>query len=89
MEEGKKEVEVTCHKEEAPSRIASDARDRRKYIDKLQSCIDPFSPGDDPDDIVDIVTGKITTNNENVNKSVDVGLSQMQSFEKTLTCGIS
>ena len=36
MEEGKTEVEVTRHKEEAPSRIASDTRDRRKLIYKLQ-----------------------------------------------------
>ena len=48
----------------------------------------PFSPGDDPDDIVNIVTGKLATNNVNVDKSVDVELSQMQSFEKTLACGI-
>ena len=65
MEEGKKEVEVTHHKEEAPSRIAFEARNRRKNIDKFQSCIDPFSPGDAPDEIV---TGKVATDNVNVNK---------------------
>ena len=88
MEEGKAEVEVTRHKEEGPSRIASDARARRKHIDKPQSCIDPFSSGDNPDEIVKIVTGRVATNNVNVDKSVDVGLSQMQSFEKKLSCGI-
>ena len=76
MEEGKAEVEVTRHKEEGLSRIASDARVRRKNIDKPQSCIDPFSPGDDPDEIVNIVPGRVATNNVNVDKSVDVGLSQ-------------
>ena len=35
LEEEKTEVEGTRHKEEAPSRIASDARNRRKNIEKL------------------------------------------------------
>ena len=87
MEKGKIEVAVTRHKEEAPSRIASDALDRRKIIDKLQLCMDPISRGDDPDDIVNIVTRRLTTNNVNVDKSVDVWLSQMPSFEKSWPAG--
>ena len=64
MKGGSTEVGGTRNKEEAPS----DARDRRKIIDKLRSCIDPFSPGDDTDGIVNIVTGEVATNNMNVDK---------------------
>ena len=68
MEEGETELEMTSHKEDAPSWIASDAQDRRAFIDKLQSCINPLSPGDDPDAIVNLVTGKVATHNVNVDK---------------------
>ena len=41
-----------------------------------------FDPGDDPGDIVNLVTGKVATHNVNVDKQVDVGLSQTHSFKK-------
>ena len=37
-------------------------------IDKLQSYIDPFSPGDDPDNTVNIDTSRLATNNVNMDK---------------------
>ena len=33
-----------------------------RNIDRLKSCIDHVSPGDDPDNIVNIVTGKVARN---------------------------
>ena len=42
------EREVMSHKEEKPSRITSDAKDRDKIREKLLTCIDPLDPTGHP-----------------------------------------
>ena len=51
--------EVSSHKEENPARIRSDQKDRNSIRNKLEISIDPLDPTDHPDEIVNIVTGRI------------------------------
>ena len=48
MTDGQKEITVTEHKEESPSRIQSDELDRAKLRAHLVMCIDPLSPETHP-----------------------------------------
>ena len=57
MNDGCTESEVLTHKEEKPSRIHSDTQDRQNILDKLKTCIDPLDPADNPNGLVNIVTG--------------------------------
>ena len=56
---------ITSHKENL-SKIASDAVDRGKTTDKLESCIDPMSIGK----LLDIVTGWTPSFSVNVDESL-------------------
>ena len=73
--------EATTHKEEMPSRMASDAKDRGSIQQKLEICIDPLNSDNHPDGIVNIVTGRIAPDAVNVDNSVAMGKEQMKQFE--------
>lgn len=48
-------------------------------------CLDPLDPTDHVEGIVNIVTGLIASDSENVDKAVDIGKSQMTIFESSLS----
>lgn len=83
------EKEVTSHKEEKPSRITSDAKDRDKIRDKLLSCIDPLDPTDHPASLINVVTGRIAPETVNAHDAVDIGNGQLVSFEKSWPSGFN
>ncbi len=69
------------HKEEAKARISSDEKDRKGIQDKLVNCINPLAPEDHPDNIVNIVTGKIAPATVNIDEAVNIGTEMMREFE--------
>jgi hypothetical protein len=48
---------------------------------KLKMSIDPLDPTDHPDEILNIVSGRIAPSSVNVDKSVEIGKAQMVLFE--------
>ena len=81
MCDGDRKSVQNSHKEEAAARIASDAKDRQGLKEKLATCIDPLSPQDHPDNIVNIVTGKIAPPEVNIDQAVEIGTQMMKEFE--------
>ena len=74
---------MTSHKEEKPSRIISDAKDRDKIQEKLLTCIDPLDPTGHPAGLINVVTGRIAPETVNAHDAVDIGNGQLASFEKS------
>ena len=72
-------VEVSSHKEENPSRVKSDGKERQNIRNKLEVSTDPLDPTDHPDNIVNIhvVTGRIAPSSVNVDKSVEICTAQI------------
>jgi len=80
---------VTSHKEEKPSRIISDAKDRDKIREKLLTCIDPLDPTGHPAGLINVVTGRIAPETVNAHDAVDTGNGQLASFEKSWPGGFN
>ena len=74
-------VEVDHHKEECPSIIKADKDDRNAIRNKLDKYVDPtdVSRGQNR---INIVTGKISNTNVNVEDAVQIGKAQLQEFEE-------
>ena len=70
--------------EERPAGIKSDVQDRRNILHKLQSCIDPMDPTNHPDELVNIVTGRVAPGTVNGGLSVQIGTAQLREFEESL-----
>ena len=71
------------HKEETDARIQSDATDRKNLSDKFELSIDPLSKSQ-PSGLVNIVTGQVINHSAiNVDNAVELGKTQMQSFEQS------
>ena len=83
MSEGHTVAYVTTHKEEKPFRIRLDEEDREKIREKLQSCIDPLDLADRPDRVINIVTGRIGPEKVNAPNAVEIGGTQMSSYEES------
>ena len=66
------------NEEERPARIKSDAQDTRNILHKLQSCIDPMDPTNHPDELVNIVTGRVSPGTVNAGLSVQIGTAQQK-----------
>lgn len=80
-------VEVSSHKEENPSRVKSDRKDRQNIRNKFEVSMDPLDPTDHPQNIVNIVSGRIAPSSVNVEKSVEIGKAQMVLFEDNWPSG--
>ena len=80
-------VEVSSHKEENPARVKSDGKDRQNIRAKLEMSTDPLDPNDHPDEIMNIVSGRIAPSSVNVDKSVEIGKAQMVLFEENWPSG--
>ena len=75
-------VQNSAHKEEMPFRIRNNREDRLKIKIKLSSCIDPWCPEDQGDDLVNIVNGKIACKKVNVDRALEIGTEQCEKFLK-------
>ena len=77
------QITITTHKEEGSSRIRTDTTDREKIRNKLVTCIDPLHPASHPqDNLINIVTGRISPGLVNVDNSVQLGEQLMKSYEQ-------
>ena len=84
----KDNVEITTHKEESKSRIQADTVDRQKLRTFMNTCIDPLDPSShDPLVLCNIYTGEDGGEKCNVNKSIEIGNSQMKSYGDALPGG--
>lgn len=81
LKEGQKSSVATSHKEEGKSRIKSDATDREKLRTTLSTFIHPLHPSSHPVGLVNIANGLISSNNVNVDSSLEIGKQQMKDFE--------
>ncbi len=81
MKDGQINKTMTTHKEEAKSRILSDAMDRAKLKMTLASFIDPLDPTSHPVGLVNIANGLVSPNDINVDNSLEIGQKQMKEFE--------
>ena len=81
MKDGRQSKVTATHKEESMSRIKSDAVDREKLRVTLCSFIDPLDPSSHPEGVVNIANGLVSTNNVNVDKTLELGQQQMDEFE--------
>ena len=70
------------HKEELPGRIKADSADRAKIKTNLESCINPLSTEEHPQDgIVNIENGRVYSSaTTNVDNAVATGSKQLQDF---------
>ena len=82
--------EVDHHKEESTSRIKADSDDRNairdNIRDKLETCVDPLDVSQGQN-LINIVTGKISNKNVNVEDAVQIGEAQLQEFESACPTG--
>ena len=83
MSEDHRVAYVTTHKEEKPSCIRSKEEDRERIREKPQSCIDPLDPADHPDRVTNIVTDRIGPEKMNAPNAVEIGRTQMRSYEES------
>ena len=80
MAEEDKPRDVLRHKEEGSSRMQADNTDREKIKNKLLNCINPFAPESHPTGLVNIVTGRVSSDPVNVDSSVQLGQGLMQRY---------
>ena len=89
MDRGYTEKEVMIHKEERLAQIKSDVQDGRNILHKVLSCIDPMDPTNHPDELVNIVTGRVAPGTVNAGLSVQIGTAQLGEFEESLPDGFN
>jgi hypothetical protein len=77
----------TTHKKESKARITADKVDREGLRRKLEVSINPMDPDSHPENIVNVVNGRIAPASVNVDKAIDIGTTQMNEFERKLTGG--
>ena len=74
----------TYHREEMPSRIKADTKDRETLREKLELIIDPPDSEQHQEGLVNAVTGKVVCHSSvNVNNAIMVGKKQMETFEQS------
>ena len=72
------------HKEEGNGQIKSDGMDRENINIMLDKCINPFTVENHPEEIVNIVSGSLSSSTVNVDKALDIGNRQRHLFESRL-----
>ena len=75
--------EVTRHKE-GHDWIKSDNSDRENIRKMVEKSINPFLVDGHPKEIVNIVSGRLSSPSVNVDEAVDIGTRQQESFESSL-----
>ena len=66
LNDNSEKKDVTTRKEESPSRIKSNSVDRQKMRNFLTYCLHPFYIAANPDNIVNIYSGGLSTEGINV-----------------------
>ena len=80
-------VQMT-HKEEAPSRILSDSKDRKALRDTLELCISPLISDDHTNGpLINIVTGQVAQPDCNLDQAKELGEKQLQEFRASWPSG--
>ena len=78
------------HKEEMKSRMLSDANDREKLRNKLEESIHPVDSAPHPEeDILNIVSGRISPDEVNVDRALEIGETTMKTFELSWPTGFN
>ena len=72
------------HKEEAKARIENDKKDREGIRQKLKECIHPLDPSVHPDELVNVSSGRLSSEKVNVHMAMELSLKQAIEFEKSL-----
>lgn len=75
---------MSYHKEKGRSQIIEDEKDKEKMRNFLSTCIHPFDNENHPAKIVNIRTGKLSNEDVNVDKCVEIGSEQVKNFHQTL-----
>ena len=86
MRDNERPSAQTSHKEETAARIKGDDQDRKALRDKWELCIDRLDPEQHPDGLMHIVTEQVV-NQSSVDKAQLVGITQMESFERSWSGG--
>jgi hypothetical protein len=76
------------HKEEMPSRVVQDRKDRQALHEKLKLCINPLMPEAHPLQLVNIVTGRINPKTVKVDDALAIGTLQRKEFESSWPEGV-
>ena len=80
-----KHTESKTHKEEGIGRIKSDENDRSKIENSLEKCIHPLETDNHGSNaLVNIYTGEESNDLVNVDKAVEIGEKQMNTFQDSL-----
>ena len=88
MRDNERPSAQTSHKEETAARIKGDDQDRKALRDKLELCIDRLDPEQHPDGLMIIVTEQVVNHSSvNVDKAQLLGITQMESFERSWSGG--
>ena len=64
-----------------PARLKADAIDRDRIRTSLETCFDPLSTAEHPEQIVNVVSGRISPDSVNVENSVTIGKEQMKPLD--------
>ena len=88
LKEASTSRDVSHHKEENRSRIVKGEKDREKIRNFLSTCIHPFYTENHPAEVVNIHNGKLSNNDIDIDKSVEIGSSeQVRKSHRTLPEG--
>lgn len=80
MVSGESDKTVVIHKEEGSSRIKLDGDDRSKIREKLSECVHPFDPESHPENLINIVSGRISPAKVNVDQALKMGSELMTEY---------
>ena len=80
MVSGETEKTVVIHKEEGSSRIKLDGDDRSKIREKLSECVHPFDPESHPENLINVVSGRISPAKVNVDQALKMGSELMTEY---------
>lgn len=81
MKNESRQMSVTIHKEEMPERKSSDDTVRDELREILITCINPLMINDQPDRLVNIVTGTIAPAAVNGDTATRIRIEQMKYHE--------
>ena len=85
-----RDVDAKRHKEEMMTRMLSDANDREKLRNKLEESINPLDSAQHPEEgILNIVNGRISPDEVNVDRALEIGETTMKTFELSWPTGFN
>ena len=76
-----------AHKEETKARIEKDKKDRESIRQKLKDCIHPLDSSVHPGELVNVSSGRLSSEKVNVHMTMELSLKQANEFQKSLPEG--